>query len=81
MNSELELLKQKRNMKTGCRIILATAIITAVVVAIKVSQKKNTERRLANIADEGYETANDILYPQHKFGQDKRLRYGPVLPL
>ena len=68
-------------MKTGFRIILATAIITAIVVVIKASKKNDTERRLANIADEGYETANDILYPQHNFGRDKRLRYGPVLPL
>lgn len=67
-------------MKSGFRIILATAIITAIVVVIKVT-KHNTERRLSKIADEGYETANDILYPEQKLAYGRRLHYGPVLPL
>jgi hypothetical protein len=66
-------------MKTTLKIVLATAIITAIVVAMKTT-KNNSERKLAKISDEGYETAHDILYPTHKFGRGKKLHYGPVLP-
>ena len=33
---------------------------------------------LQDIADEGYETASDILYPGKSFSNE--LRYGPVIP-
>jgi hypothetical protein len=66
-------------MKTTLKIVVATAIITAIVVAMKIN-KSNHERKLAKISDEGYETAHDILYPTHKLDKGKRLHYGPVLP-
>ena len=67
-------------MKITYKIALATAIITAVIVVIKVTKNNNTERQLTRIADEGYETAHDILYPAERFGPNKRVHYGPVLP-
>lgn len=33
---------------------------------------------LQDIADEGYETASDILFPGQRFSNE--LRYGPVIP-
>ena len=67
-------------MKITYKIALATAIITAIVIVIKVTKENNTEQQLAKIADEGYETAHDILYPAERLGPNKRLHYGPVLP-
>ena len=66
-------------MKITYKIALATAIITAIVVVIKVTKNNNTERQLTRIADEGYETAHDILYPRRDIFY-RKLQYGPVLP-
>ena len=66
-------------MSTIFKIALGTAIITAVIIIIK-SSKNDTEHQLNKVADEGYETAHDILYPSQRLQADKRLRYGPVLP-
>ena len=64
--------------------LIVAGVVTAVatVVAAKLT-KKNKEKkykRLDVIADEGYETAHDILFPG-KSKEKRELRYGPVLPL
>jgi hypothetical protein len=41
--------------------------------------RKNSKQMLNEVADEGYETAMDILYPQKQM-RDCKLHYGPVLP-
>lgn len=69
-------------MKISSKTLLSLLAITAVGVVIYLSRKgpeEDTEGKLAHIADEGYETANDILYPNHP-RTEKNLRYGPVLP-
>ena len=66
-------------MKTFYKIALGTAILTALIIVIS-SPKEDNECRLAKVADEGYETADDILFPSTKRTVDKRLHYGPVLP-
>jgi len=68
-------------MKTSNKIILATAAIAVTGLLIyAASRHKKTKKMLTEIADEGYETAPDVMFP----GKEKRssnLRYGPVLPV
>lgn len=69
-------------MKLIFKIALSTAIITAAIIIFKTSKnsgEKDCDQRLDRVADEGYETADDILFPG-KFRPDSRLHYGPVLP-
>ncbi|MEO6069210.1 MAG: hypothetical protein ABIN57_05775 [Chitinophagaceae bacterium] len=47
-----------------------------IVYAARGFQTRNMARV---VAEEGYETANDILFP-HNTRQDSKLHYGPVLP-
>lgn len=61
------------------KIILGLAIGTAAGIMIYVTRNSNTKRMLNQISDEGYETAQDILFPG-KTIQEKHLRYGPVIP-
>lgn len=64
-------------MKKSSVLFLLTAIGTAALTYcfIRKSAEKN---RLAEIADEGYETATDILFPGKNVGS--KLHYGPVIP-
>ncbi|HEX7903137.1 MAG TPA: hypothetical protein VF487_04590 [Chitinophagaceae bacterium] len=41
--------------------------------------KKGKRKMLSRVADEGYETAIDVLYPTKKNGV-RTLHYGPVIP-
>ncbi|ULT44811.1 hypothetical protein KRR40_16705 [Niabella defluvii] len=41
-------------------------------------RNKRLQRRLMDAANEGYETAHDIIYPDNYSRNDKKLRYGPV---
>ena len=69
-------------MKISKKTLFSLLAITAVGVVIYLSRQHkedDCEVKLAHIADEGYETANDILYPNHP-RREKNLRYGPVLP-
>jgi len=67
-------------MKTRDKIILATAAIAvAGLFVYAASRHKKNKRMLNEIADEGYETAHDVLFPG-KEKRDHKLRYGPVLP-
>ena len=69
-------------MKTSTKTMIGVAALAAVGVAIYLmTREKRMEKRnsrLAHIADEGYETAHDVLYP-NKYKPSK-LQYGPVLP-
>ena len=66
-------------MKRTLKIALAVSFIVAIGVIASSSRKKKTTKMLDQVADEGYETAHDILFPGKK-GHKKELRYGPVLP-
>ena len=67
-------------MKISKKTLLGLATITAVaVVVVYLNNKQKNRAKLKHIADEGYEFANDILYP-NKLQLAKNLRYGPVLP-
>lgn len=66
-------------MKITTKTMLGIAAITALSIAFILGSKKSKKVNLDQIADEGYETAHDILYPK-QFSREKKLRYGPVLP-
>ena len=66
-------------MKISTKTMLGIAAITAIGIALLLGTKKSKKINLDQIADEGYETAHDILYPK-QFGREKKLQYGPVLP-
>jgi hypothetical protein len=65
--------------KLGLGIIAGAALVAAGIILAK-NRKKRITRMLSEVADEGYETAHDILYPG-KSKKEKNLRYGPVLPM
>ncbi len=52
-------------MKTKKIVFAAGIIITALVVYHLLRQKK-VEKRLSVVAEEGYETAEDILFPKRR---------------
>ena len=64
-------------MKKTLRIIVALTVVTG--IGVLVAREVSRRRQLKKVADNGYETAHDVLYPGQK-GTDKKLRYGPVLP-
>jgi hypothetical protein len=57
-------------MKTKRILITAGVTITVTITAILIIQlikSKKTRKRQTVVADEGYETAEDILFPKKKF--------------
>lgn len=52
---------------------------TATVTAILITRAFHHSKRLNEIADEGYETAADILFPETPT-RKRKVHYGPVLP-
>jgi hypothetical protein len=66
-------------MKTSTKITLGMAAIALTGALVYVTRSYNTRKRLLHIANEGYETAHDILYPT-QYNRGRKLQYGPVLP-
>ena len=64
-------------MKTSSKIMILTAIGAAAITLLLINAQKK-KRMLKNIADEGYETAPDILFPGKSVSS--KLHYGPVVP-
>jgi len=54
-------------MKTKKILIAAGVTLTAILIIQLVRRKKAEKRRLNVVAEEGYETAEDILFPKRKF--------------
>jgi hypothetical protein len=54
-------------MKTKKILITAGVILTAIIIAKLITNKKAEKKRLSVVAEEGYETAEDILFPKRKF--------------
>jgi hypothetical protein len=66
-------------MRTIVKIALGITVI-ALIRHLLMSVNDITDTRMEEaVADEGYETAPDILYPNRKMFGDN-LHYGPVLP-
>ncbi len=66
-------------MKTSKRIIYGAAAIAFTGLLVYVTRRANTYRRKAEVANEGYETAADLLHPKTN-KRFKKIHYGPVLP-
>ena len=64
-------------MKKFLKILAGIAVLTG--IGVFVIRKVNTRRKLNQVADNGYETAHDILFPTRKI-KSKKVRYGPVHP-
>ncbi|SDE23123.1 hypothetical protein [Niabella drilacis] len=60
-------------------VILGIAA-SAVTGAVCEARRRNAMKRLLDTANEGYETAHDIIYPEKGHRRAKKLRYGPVYP-
>ncbi|MFT3679927.1 MAG: hypothetical protein QM791_06620 [Ferruginibacter sp.] len=65
-------------MKTTSRITILLAAAGAAALAAYLIRRANTKKMLNQVADEGYETAPDILYPGRNM--NGKLHYGPVIP-
>lgn len=66
-------------MKVISKILTGIGVVTAAGFLVRFYAKSKMKKRLNRIAEEGYETADDILFPG-KTRVDKQLHYGPVLP-
>lgn len=71
-------------MKKTCRIFtfvllgVATTAATGIICQIR---RKNMMARLLDAANEGYETAHDIIYPDKSdINRPRDLKYGPYIP-
>ena len=54
-------------MKTKKILIIAGITLTVILIIRRVKSKKAEKKRLTLVAEEGYETAEDILFPKRKF--------------
>ena len=79
----LNYLYKKRRMKLSNKLIIGLTLVAAAGVVVyfskSASKGSKTRRMLNQIADEGYETAQDVLFPNKNI-QDKNLHFGPVIP-
>jgi len=66
-------------MKTSNKILLGVAAVAVAGLVVYAASRKKSKRMLDQIADEGYETAHDVLFP-NKEKRDRKLQYGPVIP-
>ena len=66
-------------MKLSYKIVTGLSFVAAAGIILYMARKSRTKRMLNQISDEGYETAQDILFPGRQF-QNGTLHYGPVIP-
>lgn len=66
-------------MKISNKALLGLVALSAAGIVLYAVSKKKQRRKLSRIADEGYEVAHDILFPDRDV-KEKKLHYGPVLP-
>lgn len=66
-------------MKTSKKLIFGAAAIAITGLLVYIKRRANTKRRIEEVADEGYETAADLLHPKTN-RRFKKIHYGPVLP-
>ncbi len=59
--------------------VTVAVVIAGLVMKTAKRRRRTAGKRLIVIADEGYETAHDILFPRNR-KEFSKLRYGPVLP-
>jgi len=71
---ENDIYMSKKNLIIGATATLALGAL--VVYAVGKNKSKSKTRRFAN---EGYELAPDILFPNERI-KSRKLKFGPVLP-
>ena len=59
-------------------LVLLGVAATSIAGAVCKARNNRLLRRLEKAANEGYETAHDIIYPNDYSTKDKKLHYGPV---
>jgi len=68
-------------MRTSVKIIVGVTSVVTTLVAVSMVmyliKRNNEERRLDRIAEEGYETAHDILFPSRR-DRIRRNRAGDI---
>lgn len=65
-------------MKRKSTLPLILATIGIAVITVLMLRRKKKKKMLTRVAEEGYETAADILYPGKSVSS--KLHYGPVIP-
>ena len=66
-------------MRTGKKLVKILALVSGILLIKYLLKRYRYEWRDARVADEGYETAYDILFPEKKDDRKKK-QYGPVIP-
>ncbi len=66
-------------MKLTHTLTFGIAAIAATAITVYFIRLAESRRMLTRISEEGYETANDILFPDKKI-KARHLHYGPVVP-
>ena len=66
-------------MKTSNKILFGVVAVAVAGLVLYTANRKRAHRMLDQIADEGYETAHDVLFSD-KEKRRLKLQYGPVLP-
>jgi hypothetical protein len=61
------------------KISLISAAIVFTGSLVYKARQANTQKRIMQVSNEGYETAPDVLYPKEN-KRFKKLHLGPVLP-
>lgn len=67
-------------MKTADKLLVAVAAGFLAGLVVYMVRRAEEKRMLTEVADEGYETAYDVLFPDKLKAAGRRLHYGPVLP-
>jgi hypothetical protein len=66
-------------MKSPVKVLVLAGVAIAIIgIATYTRRRRNTNNMLDQVADEGYETAFDVLFGDKK-NRRKKLHYGPVL--
>lgn len=72
-------LKKQVEMKNNKKWAIGLAVLGLAIILYKSNRKKQKDQALLKVAEEGYETAQDVLFPKRKLHSRKQ-HYGPVLP-
>ena len=66
-------------MKATNKIIAGIGLIAVAGLIIYLGRRKRLSHIHEQIAEHGYETAHDVLFP-NKHKQKRKHKYGPILP-
>lgn len=70
---------KNRQMKKSNILLVGLGAAIAIGALVYLNRRNKSNQRHRRVAEEGYETAHDILFPGKK-SRSSRLHYGPVFP-